>query len=58
MTTQTPEHSPTRTPEFHMVAIVALAKSDPKAAACYIERIEAAARFRGGARTAAALGHP
>ena len=58
MTTQTPEHSPTLTPEHHLVAIVALAKINPKAAACYIERMEAAARFRGGARTAAALGHP
>ncbi len=44
MNTQTPEHSPTRTPEYHLVAIVALAKIDPKAAAREIERLEAAAR--------------
>lgn len=57
-TTQTPEHAPLRTPDFHLVAIVALAKINPKSAARYTVQIQRQAHFRGGAWECARLGYP
>ena len=49
---------PTLTPELEALFVLALARIDTNAAAKEIERMLAAARFAGGAETAAALGYP
>ncbi len=58
MKTQTPEHAPRRTPEHQLILILALAKISPRAACRELERLEAAARWRGGVAACAALGLP